>query len=77
MDVVTFGGERSTKEFRKLTEERLKKIRQKNSHGWLIWSESDENFISKDAREYINKELPRVSNSKVRGKITVNRWCDK
>jgi len=76
VNIATFGGERSAKESRRLTEERLKKIRRENSCGWLIWSENDENFISKDAREYISKELPRVSDSKVRGKITVNRWCD-
>ena len=76
VNLITFGGERSAKEDRKLTEERLKKIRRENPCGWLIWSKSDENFISKDAREYISKKLPRVSNSRVREPISAYRWCD-
>lgn len=74
--LITFGGERSEKESARLTKERLKKIRSENAHGWLIWSENDENFISKNARKYINKELSRVDSSEVRGKVMINYWCD-
>ncbi len=76
VDLVTFGGERNEKETRELTKKRLKKIREENPLGWIIWSENDENFISKNAEKYMDEELTRVSNSEVRGKVMISRWED-
>ncbi|MCD6149960.1 hypothetical protein J7J13_04235 [bacterium] len=75
--VFSIGGERAGLEEKKLTLKRLKKIMRENSRGWIIFSDNDKSFISKDAREYIIKKTERVSNSKVRGPVSVYYWRDK
>lgn len=69
--VFTFGGEIMKK---RLTLEELQKIISENPTGWIIFSENDESFVSKEALDYIAKNLERVSHSSLRGKIKVYRW---
>jgi len=71
---VSLGGERATKEEKKITQEKLEKIMSENTSGWIIYSDNDENFISKKAQRFIEKNLEKVSNSRVRGPISVYRW---
>jgi len=71
MPVYNLGGE-ITKE--KLTLERLEKIIEANPTGWIVLSDNDEIFVTKEAAEYITKNLEKVSNSQVRGKVSVYRW---
>lgn len=72
--IYSLGGERATKEEKKLTQEKLNEIISENNSGWIIYSDNDENFISKEAREFIEKQLEKVSNSRVRGSVSVYRW---
>jgi len=74
--VFSLGGERAESEEKKITLERLEKIRKENARGWIIVSDNDENFISKSAEEYITKKTERVSHSSIRGPISVYRWRD-
>jgi hypothetical protein len=39
-----------------------------------VLSNNDDVFVSKDAMLYIEKNMERVSNSQVRGKMSVYRW---
>ena len=73
--VFSLGGERTEKEKRKVDLKDLKRIVQENPCGWMIFSDNDEIFISKEAQEYVAKNLEKVSNSSVRGPISVIRWC--
>jgi len=70
----SLGGERAGEKEKKLTKERLLNILKKNSSGWIIYSENDENFISKEAEIIIEENLEEVSNSSVRGPISIYRW---
>jgi len=70
----SLGGERAGEDEKKLTQERLENIMSKNLSGWIIYSDNDESFISKEAEEFIEKNLERVSNSNIRGPISVYRW---
>ena len=69
--VYDLGGER---EKQKLTLQRLQEILSRHKHGWVILSENDEKFVTKEARAFIQEHMERVSNSFVRGKISVYRW---
>lgn len=70
----SLGGERADQEEKKLTQKRLEETIITNPSGWIIYSDNDESFISKEAREFIDKNLEKVSNSKVRGPISVYQW---
>lgn len=69
--VIDFGGER-TKE--KITLERLETIMRENPSGWIVLPESDEIFVSKEARDFMEKHLEKVSAPEVRGSVSVYRW---
>lgn len=69
--IENIGGE-VTKD--KLTLERLMGIVAQYPHGWVILSDNDDTFVSNDAMTYIEKNMDRVSNSQVRGKVSVYRW---
>jgi hypothetical protein len=71
MHVENLGGE-VTKD--KLTLERLQGILAQYPSGWVVLSDNDDVFVSKDAMLYIEKNTERVSNPQVRGKISVYRW---
>ncbi len=69
--VYDFGGELSTKKF-SLAE--LEVIMAEYSHGWVIVSTNDYDYISRDAEVYFKKNMEQVSNSQVRGAVEVYRW---
>ncbi|PJA88862.1 MAG: hypothetical protein CO139_00825 [Candidatus Moranbacteria bacterium CG_4_9_14_3_um_filter_36_9] len=75
--VETFGGEREDKDIKKMTGERLAEIQKNNSCGWFIWADNDDDFITADAKDYARKNFEFINDIAVRGKITVNHWCDK
>ncbi len=73
--VYSLGGERSEKVEQKISLADLKKIIADNpAGGWIVLSENDESFISKEAKEYLRRNLDLVSNSFVRGPVTVYHW---
>jgi hypothetical protein len=69
--VFDFGGELAKE---KLSLDEVKKITSENPSGWVILSDNDDAYISNDAMDYIVKNLERVSNPQVRGKVLVYRW---
>ena len=72
--VFSFGGERANQEEKRITHADLQKIMAEHQTGWLIYSDNDERFISKEARRYAEKNLEKVSNASVRGPVSVFRW---
>lgn len=69
--VFSFGGEISND---KLTMPKIQEIVSQNPSGWVIISDNDNIYIANDAEEWISKNLTKVSNSYVRGKLSVYRW---
>jgi len=69
--VFSFGGEISND---KLTLSKIQEIVSQNPSGWVIISDNDNVYIANDAEEWIDKNLTKVSNSYVRGKVLVYRW---
>lgn len=69
--VFSFGGEISSD---KLTLSEIQEIVSQNPSGWVIISENDNVYIANDAEEWIDKNIAKVSNSYVRGKVSVYRW---
>lgn len=69
--IFSFGGEISND---KLTMAEIQEIVSQNPSGWVIISDNDDVYIANDAEEWIDKNIPRVSNSYVRGKVSVYRW---
>jgi hypothetical protein len=57
--VYSLGGERSDEDERKITLARLEEIIQANPSGWIIYSDNDSSFISKEARSYIENNLKK------------------
>ncbi len=79
--VFDFGSERGEAalaaegKFAKITLPVLQKIIQDNPTGWIVYSDNDEDFITTEARDYMLKDLDRVTDSpRVRGAIFVYRW---
>lgn len=66
-----FGGEVSKN---KLTAERLQEIINENASGWVIYSDNDESYISKNAENYIINNMEKINAIPVRGKVSVYRW---
>ncbi len=69
--VYDFGGELSEK---KLSLAEVQRIITEHKSGWLIYSGNDEDYISAEVERYVEKNMERVSNSNVRGDITLFRW---
>jgi 4-amino-4-deoxy-L-arabinose transferase-like glycosyltransferase len=69
--IFSFGGEISHDN---LTLSEIQDIMNQNPSGWVIISENDNVYIANDAEEWMDKNLTRVSNSYVRGKVLVYRW---
>lgn len=68
--VYDFGGELSEHNLRL---EELRVIQAEHPRGWVIVSENDEDYLSKEVKEELGK-MERISNSQVRGAIKVYRW---
>ncbi|MFC1609281.1 hypothetical protein ACFL3M_03785, partial [Patescibacteria group bacterium] len=76
VDVVSLGGERSSKDERRLTEKRLSGlIENTNACVWVIVSENDMSFVTKEAEEYMKNEMHEVKSNKVRGTIGAYTSC--
>lgn len=69
--VFDFGGEVSKD---KLTLEDVKSIMAENKTGWIIFSNNDEDYISKEARDFMAENLEKINAIAVRGDINVYRW---
>ncbi len=69
--VFDFGGELDKN---KITLERLEKIIAENPSGWMIFSDNDEVFITKEAQSFIEEKMEKINNIQVRGKVSVYRW---
>ncbi|KKT93814.1 MAG: hypothetical protein UW95_C0020G0009 [Parcubacteria group bacterium GW2011_GWC1_45_14] len=46
----------------------------KNQKGWVVFSDNDESFVTKEARDYLDKNLEKVNAIQVRGAVSVYRW---
>lgn len=77
ISLITFGGERSLPEEKKITAARLQSIQNENPCGWFIWSDSDDAFVTADAKEYIRKNFDKIDNIQTRGSVEVDYWCNK
>jgi len=73
--VFSMGGERATDDEKKITLEKLNEIMKNNPSGWIVYSDNDENFISKDAQKYIDKNLIKINNLQTKGPINVYHWA--
>lgn len=73
--VYSLGGERAEETDKKIDLTTIKKIIADNpAGGWIVLSENDKSFISKETEEYLRKNLDLVSNSFLRGPVTVYHW---
>lgn len=71
VEIFDFGGELSTEHF---ALEELQEIMQKHPTGWVIYSDNDESYIAKKARDYIEENMQKINAIPVRGKVSVYRW---
>jgi hypothetical protein len=74
MKVISLGGERADETEKKIDLEKLMEIKNKNNSGWIVYSDNDESFISKEALSYIDANLEKINNIKTRGPISVYYW---
>lgn len=58
----------------KLTLERLQEIMTEYPRGWVIVSDNDTDFISRDAERFIERNMEKQSHSLIRGNVSVWRW---
>ena len=72
--VFSMGGERAEEGEKKITMDKLTEIIKSNPSGWIVFSDNDENFISKDAQKYIEKNLVKINNLQTKGPISVYHW---
>ncbi|MCA9364844.1 MAG: hypothetical protein KC736_03050 [Candidatus Moranbacteria bacterium] len=71
VSVVDFGGERTK---RKITRDEIVLLTQQYSSGWVVLSDNDEEFVSKEALEFMEENFERVNDVAVRGPVLVYRW---
>lgn len=70
-----FGGELvRTGQAEKLSLPKLQAIMGAHSSGWVVLSENDEDYVTKEARDYIARNMDRLNVIAVRGPIGVYRW---
>ncbi len=79
--VYDFGSERSADvlaaegKVPKITYEILENIYTSHPHGWFVYADNDEKFISKEAQQFARENFIKVRDSSlVRGKIFVYYW---
>lgn len=73
-NVYNFGGERNRE---KVTVEFIEKAMSENANGWVVYSDNDESFVTKEAREFLEARLEKVNVIAVRGAVSVYRWAEK
>lgn len=70
-----FGGELvKTGQAEKLSLEKLYAIMTEHPSGWVVLSENDNDYVTKDAQRFIEEGLERINAIAVRGPIGVYRW---
>lgn len=58
----------------RLSQADIEKLMSEHASGWVILSDNDYTYVSKGVKEFLNKNLVRVSNEQVRGSIDVFTW---
>jgi len=71
VQVYDFGGELSRQNF---SLENLEEIMRRHKHGWVIYSDNDERYIAKNTRYFIEDNLEKIRDQKVRGNMRMYRW---
>ncbi|XLQ20231.1 MAG: hypothetical protein ACKUBY_00430 [Candidatus Moraniibacteriota bacterium] len=80
LKVFDFGSERSEQQIaaegkvKKITVDQVQNIISQNPTGWVVFSDNDEQFITKEAQEYFEENFEEVYDLLVKGKIKVYRW---
>ncbi|MGW8184959.1 MAG: hypothetical protein ACWGHO_02510 [Candidatus Moraniibacteriota bacterium] len=74
MKVISLGGERAEEAEKKIDLIKLLEIINGNKSGWIVYSDNDDTFFSKEAQTYIKQNLEEINNIKVRGPIHVYYW---
>lgn len=69
--VLDFGGELSE---RNLSVEDIEAFTREHPKGYAVLSSNDFSYISKATEQYMDVHFEKVSNSQVRGPVTVYRW---
>jgi len=69
--VFNFGGELAKE---KLSLKQVQEIVSQNPSGWFIFTNNDEAYIANDAITFAEKNLEKISNVAVRGKVKVYHW---
>ncbi len=70
-NVIDFGGEISNNKLNTMT---IKRAMEQSPTGWLIFSDNDDVYISKDTQNFIQENLTKINDIAVRGKASVYRW---
>lgn len=58
----------------RLSQAELEKLMTEYQTGWVILSDNDYDYVGKGVKDFLNKNLTRVSNDQVRGAIDVFTW---
>jgi len=81
VQVFDFGSERSRAQLeqegkvKKVTVEHVKNIMIQYPSGWVVYTDNDESFITKEARQYFEDAMMKIDDTPlVRGKVSVYRW---
>ncbi len=81
MQVFDFGSERSNQELKKegkvqkITEDYVINIVNNNPSGWVVYSDNDKKFITKEAQKYFEENMIEINDSiLVRGKVKIYKW---
>ncbi|MEI6650080.1 MAG: hypothetical protein WCL23_01450 [Candidatus Moraniibacteriota bacterium] len=69
--VYDFGGELSTA---KLSVAELQSLMSQYPTGWIIMSDNDTDYVSRDAENFMYKNMDRQSDPLIRGDVVVFRW---
>ena len=69
--VLDFGGEAATSKF---SLQNLQQAMAQNPRGWVVLFDNDQDFLTKEVYQYINKNLSKVDNANVRGQAEVYYW---
>lgn len=70
-NIYDFGGERALTD---LSVDTIQSLVSKNSSGWIVLFDNDDQFISNQANDYIKKNLQQVDVSAIRGASKAYRW---
>lgn len=81
MEVFDFGSERGEEDLeaegkvKKVTLAQVRDIVAQHPTGWVVLSDNDEQYITKEARQYFDDHFVKVTDSPlVRGNVSVYRW---